>query len=76
MDWFLYDNGVRHERVKGLIFYVGISICFYLMYLQKKVDICSIFFQLNKFCNAEVFKQVSIKMNVLQSLFFPWVRET
>ena len=19
MDWFLYDNGPRHERVKGLI---------------------------------------------------------
>ena len=19
MDWFLYDNGLRHEKVKGLI---------------------------------------------------------
>ena len=19
MDWFLYDNGLRHERVKGIV---------------------------------------------------------
>ena len=22
MDWFLYDNGLRHERVKGSFFYI------------------------------------------------------
>ena len=25
MDWFLYDNGLRHERVKALFAYASYS---------------------------------------------------
>ena len=27
MDWFLYDNGLRHERVKCIINHTGYSAC-------------------------------------------------
>ena len=29
MDWFLYDNGLRHERVNKLIFSVIFQACFF-----------------------------------------------
>ena len=26
MDWFLFDNGLRHERVKVIIFYKNMNV--------------------------------------------------
>ena len=26
MDWFLYDNGLRHERVNGINFFVDLYL--------------------------------------------------
>ena len=51
MDWFLYDNGLRHERVK---------MCLMIWNLQK-VALAS------TFCESDVSRVILIKFFLLTS---------
>ena len=37
MDWFLYDNGLRHERVKALLLTYCLSVFDHIVGLALKV---------------------------------------
>ena len=43
MDWFLYDNGLRHERVKGFFTYLFIYTLFkvdlHITLQQKPINV-------------------------------------
>ena len=36
MDWFLYDNGLLHERVNRYI-YIFVNICIYVTMIYKYI---------------------------------------
>ena len=36
MDWFLYDNGLLHERVNRYI-YIFVNICIYVTMICKHI---------------------------------------
>ena len=41
MDWFLYDNGLRHERVNGLGKYTTFfdDVWYYFIHMKSKVEL-------------------------------------
>ena len=39
MDWFLYDNGLRHERFKKLNLSMALHTLFYKMNIETDVPI-------------------------------------
>ena len=43
MDWFLYDNRFRHERVKDLTRSSNIRTKFIFLSEKKRKDICLLF---------------------------------
>ena len=46
MDWFLYDNGLRHERVKGYVRYIYAFLFFKTKrVLLEQGQMCFILFQ-------------------------------
>ena len=46
MDWFLYDNGLRHERVKKAILRKSLRRCYESNIIGKFNDFCGIRFTL------------------------------
>ena len=36
MDWFLYDNGLRHERVKYFLIYVTLKVFQFFLFMIEK----------------------------------------
>ena len=64
MDWFLYDNGLRHERVNvpAILFNHTNNFCFFLMHVHWKFSVNSVLgyiFSVGKFFHPSGVNQVT-----------------
>ena len=59
MDWFLYDNGFRHERVKGFLLILGFYLSlkrdrYKYFWFAKVIPVFIFAFQVSNFIHASI----------------------
>ena len=79
MDWFLYDNGLRHERFKGAVVWINFGLCW--VFTKKGVKIARIRIFISHILSRELLQIITgsgfkIKSNFdeLQEIF-NWMKQ-